>query len=172
MMTLLHFYYEMNDINVMGMSAVSMISFLKQSALALNYKDGGHLDSVTPRERKMAVVEIPSLLTYLSYVLFVGGGMGPFCEFATFDNFIHRRGDYANLKPFETLMPAIIQQVKGYVLVVISLAMPTFVLDINYLKTEEFVNDERGYLFKAGCIVVGTYAVITLYFGAFMWMEA
>jgi hypothetical protein len=109
MMTLLHFYYEMNDINVMGMSAVSMISFLKQSALALNYKDGGNLDNVTPREKKMAVIAMPSLLTYLSYVLFVGGGMGPFCEFATFDNFIHRRGDYAKLQSNETLIPAIIQ---------------------------------------------------------------
>jgi hypothetical protein len=57
-------------------------------------------------------------------------------------------------------------------MVALSMTMGIFVLDLNYLKTEEFVNDNRGYLFKAGCIVVGNFEVISLYFGAFMWMEA
>lgn len=162
----------MNDINQMGMSALSMISFFKQASLALNYKDGGNLDNVTAREKKMAVVEVPSLLTYLSYILFVGGSMGPWCEFSTFDLFIHRRGDYAKIQPFETLMPAVVHQVKGYALVIMSLAMPIYLLDIRYLKTEEFVNDERGYLFKGAYVMGGIYGMIILYFGAFMWQEA
>jgi hypothetical protein len=171
-MTLLHFYYEMNDINVMGMSAVSMISFVKQASLALNYKDGGNLENVTPREKKMATIEIPSLLTYLSYILFVGGSLGPWCEFSQFDDFIHRRGDYAKITPTETFVPAIIHMIKGYIWVVFGMGISIFVFDTNYMKTEEFVNDERGYIFKCLCIAIATYSLISTYFGAFYWQEA
>ena len=141
-------------------------------SLALSYKDGGNLDGVTAREKKMAVTEIPSFLTYFSYILFVGQSMGPFCEFKMFDDYIHRRDHFANISSFETWVPAIKQQIAGWLCIVVNMAIPMFILAPSYLKTEEFVTDERGYLFRAGAVMITTYGMIFMYFTGFIWMEA
>ena len=98
--------------------------------------------------------------------------MGPFCEFKKFDEFIHRRGDYAKINSFETFLPALKRKFFGWLFILVNLGINLFVLNPNYLKTEEYVNDSRGYLFKAGCVMITIYSMIFMYFGAFLWMEA
>lgn len=96
----LHCYYELLDINILNMSQVTKISYCKQMALSLNYKDGDpkNRDKLTKREKAMIVDEVPDLLEYLSFVLFPGEAVsGPFSEYAPFKDFINLRGRFAEL---------------------------------------------------------------------------
>ena len=72
-MTVMHTYYELLENNDIGMSSLTMIGFCKQMSLALNFKDAGAAaGTLSEREAKMMVKEVPSLLTYMSYMFFCG----------------------------------------------------------------------------------------------------
>lgn len=98
-------------------------------SLSLSYKDGGpkNLGKLTKRERLMAVKEVPDLLTYFSYVLFPAAAIsGPFHEFAPFNDYIHNQGRFADLKKFETWLPAFKRFIQGFICLGVMLAMPAF----------------------------------------------
>jgi len=122
-----HLYNEMLDICGLNMKQVAMISFCKQMALSLSYKDGDpkKLDKLTKREREMAVEEVPDLLTYFSYMINPATATtGPFHEFAPFKDFINKQGRFADLKMFETWPAAFKRFFHAYLCLGVMLAFP------------------------------------------------
>jgi len=74
-----------------------MVLTLKIIAVAFNYRDGG-LDEakLSPHQKETRLVELPSLLMYLSYILDpVTVLIGPFLEFREFSEFMLRQGVWA-----------------------------------------------------------------------------
>ena len=104
-LTVLHLYYEVLGINILNLASLAMISFCKQMSLSINYYDGQPelYEGLTTREKSRIVKEIPTLAEYLSYMMFPGQCVvGPFFEYAPFEDFIYLRGLYGEIKMFET----------------------------------------------------------------------
>lgn len=67
--------------------------------LAYNYQNGA-VDpaKLNADQFQRRVVEKPSYLTYLGYVNFLPACfVGPCFEYADYDNYLHRRGDYIEI---------------------------------------------------------------------------
>ena len=104
--------------------------------LALNYKDADkkNRENLTPREKKMMVEEIPSLMTYLAFIFFPAQALsGPFIEFALFDQYIQNKGHYADLKPFENWPTAFKRFIQGFGCLAVSILIQVYVVDPKYV---------------------------------------
>ena len=95
-----------------NVSAIAMITFVKQTILAINYRDGmGDLeDWNTSREKKYALKELPSFFDYCNYVFSLQSSViGPSFEYKDWNNFLNLRGDYAKMKHFSNYPRAFIR---------------------------------------------------------------
>jgi hypothetical protein len=83
-------------------------------------------------------------------MFFVGQvSSGPFVEFKTFDEFISYRGNYATIGSFDTWYSAFKRYLHGWASLVVAIGITQFITP-EYTITEEFVNDQRGVMFKVG----------------------
>lgn len=74
-----------------NITTLFMISVVKQTQIACNYRDGkGDIDSwLTDREKRYMIKDRPSLTSYLAYLYNLQGSIiGPPCEYKDWDNFI------------------------------------------------------------------------------------
>jgi len=143
-------------------------------SLALNFKDGGVGGGIlSERERRMMVEDVPNLPTYLSYMFFCGQSItGPFTEFTDFSNFINLRGHYSHLQRFESWPYAFTRYFHGITCAVVTLTITTYIVDPAYTITLAFVNDERGFFYKAWANMWAMQWQIWTYYCGFCWMEA
>ena len=77
-----------------------MITFVKQSMLASNYRDGnGDLDTwLTSREKQYAVKERPSLIEYCDYIYPLASCViGPSFEYKDWNEFINLKDSYKSM---------------------------------------------------------------------------
>ena len=75
-----------------GVETICMITFVKQSIISINYRDGnGDIDKwLTTREKKYALKEMPSLFEYCCYLFNLQSGLiGPSFEFKDWNEFIN-----------------------------------------------------------------------------------
>jgi len=92
--------------------------------LCLCYKDGdeGNFNKCTSREKAKAVKEHPSLVSYLSYMFFVGQVIsGPFSEYSDFEDWINLRKNYAKINYFETWVPALKRFGQGWLCLLVAM---------------------------------------------------
>jgi hypothetical protein len=95
-----------------NVSTLAMITFVKQTMLAINYRDGmGDLESWnTTREKKYALKELPSFFEYCNYVFPLQSSViGPSFEFKDWNDFLNLKGDYGKMKPFSNYPRALIR---------------------------------------------------------------
>ena len=135
------------DINKINLSQVAKVGLIRSMSASLSFKDGDakNKENLTKREKAYLIDKVPDLLTWLSYVHFPATMIGPFVEFATFDEFIHLRGRFADLKPFEAWPSAFKRFIQGWLCAAMSLAIPSIFIPNNpsrdYMLTEDFIND-------------------------------
>ncbi len=98
----------------MNITTYTMILIAKMSALSFCYKDGAEKEeNLFPEQKALKVVEMPSLIQFLSYVFYSGGClMGPFFEYSDYIKFIERTGHYAEM-PLNTIIPSIVRLFHG-----------------------------------------------------------
>jgi lysophospholipid acyltransferase len=117
-----------------------MVLTLKIIACAFNYDDGG-LDeaSLTPHQKQTRLVECPSVLMYMAYILDpVTVLIGPFLEFREFSEFMLRQGAWLKeVKQPAFLLPALGSLVYTTVLAFLHVVIAGY-FPIRALGSDEF----------------------------------
>ena len=83
-----------------SVSTLMMITFVKQSIIASNYRDGnGDLDSwLTSREKIYALKTMPTFSEYCNYMFpLVSSVIGPSFEFKDWNDFINMKSPYSTM---------------------------------------------------------------------------
>jgi lysophospholipid acyltransferase len=96
--------YGENNFDITGIFMMQLFNYI---GLAYNYQNGDRPEQeLTPSQRQRRVVQKPSYITYLGYVNFLPACVvGPVYEYADFDHYLHRTGDYQHIP--STLQPAL-----------------------------------------------------------------
>jgi hypothetical protein len=68
---------------------------------------------------------------------------GPFTEFKKFEDWVNYRGDFAKLKPWKTLFPALIRFISALFCIGVFQAIYLFI-DPEYLSSDAFKNEAFG----------------------------
>lgn len=85
--------------NSMDITAIFMMQLFNYIGLGYNYQNGAKpAEKLSQDQLQRRIVDAPNYLTYLGYVNFLPACMvGPSYEYVDFDNYLHRRGDYASI---------------------------------------------------------------------------
>ena len=85
--------------NSMDITAIFMMQLFNYIGLGYNYQNGALPEERLSQDQlQRRLVAPPNYLTYLGYVNFLPACMvGPSYEYVDFDNYLHRRGDYASI---------------------------------------------------------------------------
>ena len=151
--------------NRMSLTGTLMIMVVKICMFAYHVQDG-HLwktkkplsvhEHVAQQRVATAIVEDVSLLDFLSYTFeFFGGIVGPVCTFNEFSNFMHLRGDFAELKSVSLRKPSL----KAITKTLVFLGAYTYIstiptLQIDTLVTEWFLKLPTAYMLVLCSVIV------------------
>jgi hypothetical protein len=88
--------YGVNGFDVTGIYMMQLFNYI---GLGYNYQNGAKTDeSLSADQLQRRVVDKPNYITYMGYVNFLPACLvGPVYEYADYDNYLHRRGDYASI---------------------------------------------------------------------------
>ena len=109
-----HFYLSGNEDGNWDIDLIFMMNFIKFHMMAVNYSNAGLLDDpvkgkdLTTRERYFAepLRQQISLVEFFNYYLFCGSSWtGMSHEYRWYEEFINRKGDYANIPKDKLLAP-------------------------------------------------------------------
>lgn len=170
-LTIVHIHrYLHTDGQDYSIDTLMMMTFVKQTILAFNYKDGAPGANVTPREKKYSIEKIPSLLSYLAYVFSLQSSViGPSFEYKDWDSFMDLKGDYAKMPPFSNYASAFIRFVHGLMCVGASIALSHF-FSPKWMLTQEFADKFIGY--KLAYMIPSMVSVQFNFFAGFKFEEA
>ena len=93
--------------------------------------------------------EIPKFTDYFCYMFFMGTIMvGPCLEFRTFNDWIYLQGKFEAIPQWGQLKTLLIRFCTGLLTIATFIALSSY-FSFNYMKTEEFANDPRGFLYRS-----------------------
>ena len=149
-----------------------MASFVRQYVITCNFKDGAaDPKTLTSREQFFALKDIPKFVDYFCYNFFVGSIMvGPFIEFRTFNDWIHLRGKFENT-PQWGQMSTFFKRFCTFAVTLLTCAYLSSIVSFEYMQTEEWANDPRGFLYRACYLIVTVQLFWEGYFGGFCMMD-
>ena len=126
-----HIYSMITDFGGfhMDVTTYTMILVCKLWMFSFAYKDGGEdHKTLTKDQMERKIDEMPSIIEYLSYVFYCGGGIvGPVFEFADFKNFMELKGHYKDMprgtSSYVTIVPAMKELLGGFVCIGVHVAL-------------------------------------------------
>lgn len=119
-----------------------MITFVKQSMLATNYRDGnGDLDSwITKREKNYALKHRPTFYEYCNYVFpLVSSVIGPSFEFKDWNDFLDLKEPYNSMPLYSNFAPAFSRICQGLLFIGFSPLISIY-FPMNDIISPEFAN--------------------------------
>jgi len=119
-----------------------MVTFVKQSMIATNYRDGnGDLASwMTQREKTYQLTKMPTFCEYCNYIFpLVSSVIGPSFEFRDWNEFINMQTPWNKMPKFGNLRPAFSRLGQGLLCIVIS-PIINFYFPIDDVIKPEFAN--------------------------------
>jgi len=129
----------------MEITTFTMILVIRMISLSFCYKDGGEkVSDLLPEQVNKRIVEIPSVLEFLSYTYFCCTCLcGPFYDYMDYKRFIEEDGIYKKIP--STIIPSIKQFLKSKICLVLTMAIGTYYWP-DFCSSDEY--QEFSFLYK------------------------
>lgn len=139
--------------------------------ISCNYHDGQGTDTtLTSREKKYALEQLPSIGSYCSYMFNMQSSViGPSFEFKDFNNYLNNKGDYSKLTHFSNYPRAFLRYLQGLACFGVATVFGVYFPASNFL-TAEF--GETNFGWKLVHLYMTMHSITWVYFAAFSCMEA
>lgn len=95
-MTACNLFVQLIDTEGFSVRTLVMITFVKQTQIAVNYRDGLGDKILSPHAKQQQLAQVPTLLEYCSYMFNLQSSViGPPFEYKDWNEFIYLKGKYS-----------------------------------------------------------------------------
>ncbi len=141
MLSLANLYPQLTGDLGYNASVLAMITFVKQTIISINYRDGlgDYEDWLTNREKNFRLKELPTFWDYCNYIFPLQSAVcGPSFEYKDWQDFLDRKGIYGKMKPFRNYPATFSRLLEGILCLVISIIIESY-LPKDYILEKEFL---------------------------------